>query len=243
MLGGYQIIDLTSLDMELSTSSNNILNEKVKKQFEFLFKYCDKKYNFSKPLIPQLKPVLIRIRDKKQNETNETVLWCNVSLVSSTSNYSNFLINAYYGVTKGYDNYLSSYNLSIYVNVTYSTDEYGNIVYKIQNLSYRYNKVISGTEFYVHDFTDSQGNEYSIITTVSSPIDFTSQNIVDELVELINTSPNTRIYIASVDENARVLFAKNDEDLLLEIIRSDTMEELTIDPSYLENAEDEVNPL
>ena len=91
MLGGYQILDLRGIDLEKSQSASDITNANVLNQLLKLRDYIDKAYNFSKPLENQLKPVLIRFRDKKVNEKIEGATFGELSLVD---NYYSFKITA-----------------------------------------------------------------------------------------------------------------------------------------------------
>ena len=91
MLGGYQILDLRGIDLTISESASDITNANVLNQLLKLRDYIDKAYNFSKPLENQLKPVLIRFRDKKANEKIEGATFGELSLVD---NYYSFKITA-----------------------------------------------------------------------------------------------------------------------------------------------------
>lgn len=91
MLGGYQILDLRGIDLTISQSASDITNANVLNQLLKLRDYIDKAYNFSKPLENQLKPVLIRFRDKKANEKIEGATFGELSVVD---NYYSFKITA-----------------------------------------------------------------------------------------------------------------------------------------------------
>ena len=91
MLGGYQILDLRGIDLSISQSASDITNANVLNQLLKLRDYIDKAYNFSKPLENQLKPVLIRFRDKKANEKIEGATFGELSVVD---NYYSFKITA-----------------------------------------------------------------------------------------------------------------------------------------------------
>ena len=91
MLGGYQILDLRGIDLTISESASDITNANVLNQLLKLRDYIDKAYNFSKPLENQLKPVLIRFRDKKANEKIEGATFGELSVVD---NYYSFKITA-----------------------------------------------------------------------------------------------------------------------------------------------------
>ena len=91
MLGGYQILDLRGIDLEIGTVASDITDSNVLNQLLKLRDYIDKAYNFSKPLENQLKPVLIRFRDKKANEKTEGAVFGELSVVD---NYYSFKVTA-----------------------------------------------------------------------------------------------------------------------------------------------------
>lgn len=114
MIGGYQIIDLRGIDLEVSESASAITNAQVLKQLLDLRGFIDKAYNFSKPLETQLKPVLIRFRDKKNGEKIEGTTYGELSIVN---NYYTFKIT---GRISG------QYTLEINVAFEEVTNAYGN---------------------------------------------------------------------------------------------------------------------
>ena len=75
MLGGYQILDLRNIDLSRSTSASDITNAYVLNQLLKLREHIEKSYDFSRPLNNQLKPVLIRYRDKKVGEKHESAVF------------------------------------------------------------------------------------------------------------------------------------------------------------------------
>lgn len=89
MIGGYQILDLRGIDLQISASASNITDPYVLKQLLQLRDHIDKAYNFNKPLVNQLKPVLIRFRDKKNGEKTEGATFGEMSVVG---NYYTFKI-------------------------------------------------------------------------------------------------------------------------------------------------------
>ena len=89
MIGGYQILDLRGIDLQISGSASNITDPYVLKQLLSLRDHIDKAYNFNKPLVNQLKPVLIRFRDKKNGEKTEGATFGEMSVVG---NYYTFKI-------------------------------------------------------------------------------------------------------------------------------------------------------
>ena len=80
MLGGYQILDLTNIDLEITTSAEDITDSGVLKQLLNLREYIDEHYDFTRPLNNKLKPLLIRLRDAEENEEIEASVWGNLSV-------------------------------------------------------------------------------------------------------------------------------------------------------------------
>ena len=91
MLGGYQILDLRSIDLTLGSSASNITNPYVLNQLRNLREHIQKDYDFAKPLNNQVKPVLIRYRDKKNGEKHEGAIFGSVQV---KTNYYTFEISA-----------------------------------------------------------------------------------------------------------------------------------------------------
>ena len=89
MIGGYQILDLRGIDLQISGSASNITDPYVLKQLLQLRDHIDKAYDFKKPLVNQLKPVLVRFRDKKNGEKTEGATFGEMSVVG---NYYTFKI-------------------------------------------------------------------------------------------------------------------------------------------------------
>ena len=89
MLGGYQILDLRKIDLTITKTQSNITNAYVLSQLLKLRDFIDKDYDFSKPIENQLKPVLIRYRDKKNGEKNEGAMFGELAIVD---NYYTFQI-------------------------------------------------------------------------------------------------------------------------------------------------------
>lgn len=121
MLGGYQILDLRGIDLEVGTVATDITDANVLNQLLKLRDYIDKAYNFSKPLENQLKPVLIRFRDKKANEKIEGATYGELSVVN---NYYSFKVT---GRISG--------QFTLTINVTFEevTNAYGNKEWVIDN--------------------------------------------------------------------------------------------------------------
>lgn len=91
MLGGYQILDLRKIDLTIATEASDITDAYVLSQLLKLRDHIDKAYDFSKPLENQLKPVLIRFRDKKADEKLEGAIFGELSIAN---NYYSFRITA-----------------------------------------------------------------------------------------------------------------------------------------------------
>ena len=91
MLGGYQILDLRSIDLTLGSSASNITNSYVLNQLRNLREHIQKDYDFARPLNNQVKPVLIRYRDKKNGEKHEGAIFGSVQV---KTNYYTFEISA-----------------------------------------------------------------------------------------------------------------------------------------------------
>lgn len=89
MLGGYQILDLRKIDLTITKTLSNITDAYVLAQLLKLRDFIDKDYDFSKPIENQLKPVLIRYRDKKNGEKNEGAMFGELAIVD---NYYTFQI-------------------------------------------------------------------------------------------------------------------------------------------------------
>ena len=89
MLGGYQILDLRKIDLTITKTLSNITDAYVLSQLLKLRDFIDKDYDFSKPIENQLKPVLIRYRDKKSGEKNEGAMFGELAIVD---NYYTFQI-------------------------------------------------------------------------------------------------------------------------------------------------------
>lgn len=89
MLGGYQILDLRKIDLTITKTQSNITDAYVLAQLLKLRDFIDKDYDFSKPIENQLKPVLIRYRDKKNGEKNEGAMFGELAIVD---NYYTFQI-------------------------------------------------------------------------------------------------------------------------------------------------------
>lgn len=119
MLGGYQILDLRSIDLTLGSSASNITDTYVLNQLRNLREHIQKDYAFARPLNKQLKPVLIRYRDKKNNEKHEGAIFGSVQV---KTNYYTFEISAI----------LLGQTLNIEVVFEEKTDDDGNKYFDIK---------------------------------------------------------------------------------------------------------------
>lgn len=121
MIGGYQIIDLRNVDLEVTESAQSITNAGLLNQLLPLRDFIDKSYDFNKPLENQLKPVLIRFRDKKSGEKIEGSTYGELAV---KGNYYTFQITARIS---------GQYTLLIVVAFEEITDDYGNKVWVIDS--------------------------------------------------------------------------------------------------------------
>ena len=119
MLGGYQILDLRSIDLTIGSSASNITNIYVLNQLRNLREHIQKDYAFARPLNKQLKPVLIRYRDKKNDEKHEGAIFGSVQV---KTNYYTFEISAI----------LLGQTLNIEVVFEEKTDDDGNKYFDIK---------------------------------------------------------------------------------------------------------------
>lgn len=87
MLGGYQIINLTKLDLTIGTSQVSITDADVLAQLRELREHIEDNYNFAIPLNRKLKPVLLRLRDKKNGEKQEVSVWANLSIITNNRTF------------------------------------------------------------------------------------------------------------------------------------------------------------
>ena len=88
MLGGYQIINLSGMNIALSGDAVSITDQKVLQQLLALRDHIEENYNFTKPLNKKLKPVMIRLRDKESGEKIESALWGNLSIVDDNLSFN-----------------------------------------------------------------------------------------------------------------------------------------------------------
>ena len=129
MLGGYQIIDLRNIGLELKGTQQTISDVGILKQLHGLRDYIEKGHDYKKALNHSLKPVLIRYRDAKNNEKREVSSFA--SIVSENSALTIVI---------------ESKNLQIEVVFEEKTDDVGNKYYDIKTAKYLYsvNETIDG---------------------------------------------------------------------------------------------------
>ena len=87
MLGGYQIINLTNIDLTIGNSQVSITDKDVLDQLRGLREHIEDNYNFVVPLNRKLKPVLLRLRDKKNGEKQEVSIWSNMSIITNNKTF------------------------------------------------------------------------------------------------------------------------------------------------------------
>lgn len=142
MLGGYQILDLRSIDLSRGTSESSISDASVLAQLLNIRDHIQKTYDFSKPLHNQLKPLLIRYRDKKVGEKHEVALYGNIEV-----------INVYYKFRIVANN--EGEQLTINVEFEEKTDEYDNKYWSIKTA-----KILLTSEVAIFEnIIDKDGNK------------------------------------------------------------------------------------
>lgn len=87
MKGGYQIIDLTNIDIVLGSEAVTITDNQVLTELLTLRDYIEDDYDYSKPLNRKLKPILLRLRDEKEGEEIEASLWANLSIIDDNLSF------------------------------------------------------------------------------------------------------------------------------------------------------------
>lgn len=129
MKGGYQIIDLRDISLELSGSAQTITNIGILNQLLLLREHIEKNHNFLKPLNNALKCVMIRYRDGKNGEKLETCQFASIICSNDSLTYE-----------------IKAKGLNIEVIFEEKTDEDGNKYYDIKTAKYLYNhnEIIEG---------------------------------------------------------------------------------------------------
>lgn len=155
MLGGYQVLDLRKIDLSHGTSEASISDASVLSQLLNIRDHIQKTYDFSKPLQNQLKPLLIRYRDKKVGEKHEVALYGNIEV-----------INVYYKFRIIANN--EGEQLTINVEFEEKTDEYSNKYWDIKTakILLTNNQTINGD---LEVTGDIKGNmPYEVIANLSA---------------------------------------------------------------------------
>lgn len=154
MLGGYQILDLRNIDLSRATTESSITDVEVLKQLSQIADHIQKTYDFSKPLHNQLKPVLIRYRDKKVGEKHEVALYGNIEVINT---YYKFRI-----VAKN-----EGEQLTINVEFEEKTDEYNNKYWSIKTA-----KILLTSEVAIFEnITDKDGHKRFIEGEISNNVE------------------------------------------------------------------------
>ena len=88
MLGGYQIINLTGINVALNSEMTAISDRGVLIQLLALREYIEDNYNFTRPLNKKLKPVMLRLRDKESGEKTESCVWANIAVIDDNLSFN-----------------------------------------------------------------------------------------------------------------------------------------------------------
>lgn len=142
MLGGYQILDLRNIDLSRSTSEASITDVEVLKQLSQIADHIQKSYDFNKPLQNQLKPLLIRYRDKKVGEKHEVALYGNIEVINT---YYKFRI-----IAKN-----EGEQLTINIEFEEKTDEYSNKYWDIKTATI----LLTSAKPIFEEITDKDGHK------------------------------------------------------------------------------------
>ena len=202
MLGGYQILDLRGIDLTIGTSASNITDAKVLSQLRELRNHIQKDYNFAKPLNNQLKPVLIRYRDKKNGEKHEVAIYGNLEVLT---NYYTFLINAIGHGEK----------LSVEVVFEEKTDEYGNKYWDIKTA-----KVLLESAKNVLSNLLADGDIENAKPIYCHPITIRNGDIGMTLTCLIFNNDDTPFTLATFKDWIDTVFEELPSDVTLRIMSS-----------------------
>lgn len=173
MLGGYQIINLSNIDLTIGTSQVSITDKDVLAQLRELREHIEDNYNFAIPLNRKLKPVLLRLRDKKNGEKQEVSVWANLSIIT---NNKTFKIEALVDS-------VSMKAIQIEVVFQQLTDDDGNPYWDIKTAKYLYTENINiegGTveaDVLMENIKDEDGNnrfqEWNLSTEEITGVTFT----------------------------------------------------------------------
>ena len=235
MLGGYQILDLTNINLEITDEAVAITDSGVLKQLLGLSEYIDPNYDFSRPLANKLKPFIIRLRDGHTDESIEASVWANLSYIGN----GGLLITA---------TILQGLNLELFVAFDLETDDDGNTYWVIDSASVKLASVSGGTKLYFHDIIlgDQSGDELYIISHIPSIANILEdlQDNWDSLMEFLNTCVAFKYYNDSAGYVTNVLYIGNDEpNLTITFDANVSLTDKTISGQDLETSGYNVAPL
>ena len=228
MLGGYQILDLTNINLELGADAVDITDSGVLKQLLSLREYIEKGYDFSRPLNNQLKPFQVRYRDKKADEEITATLWASLLVIES-----GFIISA------SIPNYA---NLEIFVSFSEETDDDGNNYWAIDSAQVKYSLISSGTKLYKH-FIHGDGVSATLTIISTKSDNMTGENSV---LEILNTLPAINIDGYIVDDGNYYSFIKRgitDNEMFIGYDEDNTVLDFIAIPSANEQYLDTVTEL
>ena len=197
MLGGYQILDLTNINLELGADAVDITDSGVLKQLLNLREYIEKGYDFSRPLNNQLKPFQVRYRDKKADEEITATLWASLLVIES-----GFIISA------SIPNYA---NLEIFVTFSEETDDDGNNYWVINSAQVTYSLIASsGTKLYKHEL---QTPNDTVVVVTNSPTSAVSVGLNDYLDTLFENG--TIFFLSKGLANSMCIYDYDNSSIIL----------------------------
>ena len=123
MKGGYQILDLRNIGLELKNSAQNITDAKILDQLRGLRSYIEKGHDYTKPLNSSLKAIMIRYRDAKNDEKLEECQFADIISYNSSLSFS-----------------IKTKELNIIVVFEEKTNDDGVKYYDIKTAQYTYSK-------------------------------------------------------------------------------------------------------
>ena len=121
MLGGYQIIDLRKIGLELKGSQQTISDAGILNQLRGLRAYIEKSHAYDKALNNSMKPIMIRYRDQKNDEKREVSSFASINSTNQSLTFT-----------------IESKHLQIEVVFEEKTDDDGNKYYDIKTAKYLY---------------------------------------------------------------------------------------------------------
>lgn len=211
MKGGYQIIDLRKIGLELKDSQQTISDAEILNQLRGLRDHIEKAHDYKKPLNNSLKPIMIRYRDQKNNEQREVSSFASII---STNNSLVFTIKCkhlqiivvfeektnddgvkYYDIKSAkyafnFDETISG-NLYVEGGLNVSGDAYFEGEVDLSDATV----VGGGTKLYKHDILFVVGgDDYNIYIINNDPTEITSNNIAGGLLETYMHEWNSRFY-------------------------------------------------